>query len=200
MNLLTNTKQKMKKTSKLNNTRVFEFNLPAWKSITGKIICPFASECIKFCFAKKGTYLYKNVRDKYETNYQLTKQDNFTDLIQTEIDKKKPNYIRIHSSGDFYSPKYLQKWIKLAVNNPDIIFYGYTKSIPLFKALKFTPNNFVFCYSKGSKVDHLIDENRDRFAQIFKTEEDLINSDFINASDNDLNVLTDNNKIGLIYH
>mgnify|MGYP003134027381 CR=1 FL=1 len=190
----------MKKTSKINNTKVYEFNLPAWKSITGKTICLFADECIKFCFANKGTYLYRNVREKYEKNYKLTKQTNFIELIQTEINKKKPNYIRIHSSGDFYSPKYLQKWIKLAVNNPDIIFYGYTKSIPLFKALKFTPGNFVFCYSKGSKVDHLINEKKDKFTQIFKTEEELLQSGFINASDNDLNVLTDNNKIGLIYH
>ena len=59
-NFLTNNNSKLKYTSKINNARIFEFNLPAYK-IDDEIVCPFADECKNFCYAKKGTYLYKNV-------------------------------------------------------------------------------------------------------------------------------------------
>ncbi len=34
---------KMKKTSEYFNTRLFNWNLPAYKSKQGKVICPFAN-------------------------------------------------------------------------------------------------------------------------------------------------------------
>ena len=98
-NFLTNNNSKLKYTSEINNARIFEFNLPAYK-IDNEIVCPFADGCEKFCYAKKGTYLYKNVVLKYKNNYYATKKDSFVDLIQNEIDKKKPTHIRVHSSGD----------------------------------------------------------------------------------------------------
>ena len=199
-NMLSNGNGKLKKTSKLNNAKIWGFDLPAYKSTTGKVICPFAKDCIKYCFAKKGTFLYPVVKNKYESNYKISKQDNFIALIQDEIDNKKITHIRIHNSGDFYSPKYLNKWVKIAENNPDIIFYGYTKSIPLLKALKNTPENFKFVYSMGSKVDHLINIEQDRHAEIFNNETDLLKAGYINASNNDLLAITENNKVGLIYH
>ena len=199
-NMLSNGNGKLKKTSKLNNAKIWGFDLPAYKSTTGKVICPFAKDCIKYCFAKKGTFLYPVVKNKYESNYKISKQDNFIALIQDEIDNKKITHIRIHNSGDFYSPKYLNKWVKIAENNPDIIFYGYSKSIPLLKALKNTPENFKFVYSMGSKVDHLINIEQDRHAAIFNNEGDLLKNGYINASNNDLLAITENNKVGLIYH
>ena len=199
-NILSNNNGKLKKTSKLNNAKIWGFDLPAYKTQSGKMVCPFAKECVKFCFAKKGTFLYPVVKNKYESNYKLSKQDNFIDIIQNEINCKKITHIRIHNSGDFYSPKYLNKWVKIARNNPTIIFYGYTKSIPLFKKLKNKPSNFKFVYSMGSKVDFLINENEDRHAKIFNNETELIQNGYINASNDDLLAISTNNKVGLIYH
>ena len=101
-NILTNTNSKIKKTAKLNNIRLYEFNLPAIDS------CPFAKDCLAYCYANKGTYLYKNVQDKYKANYKLTKDSKaFINQVQSEIDSKKVEAIRIHSSGDFYNLKYV---------------------------------------------------------------------------------------------
>ena len=198
--ILSNNNGKLKKTSKLNNANIWAFDLPAYKTKTGKTVCPFAKDCIKYCFANKGTFRYPVVINKYENNYKLSKQSNFIQLIQNEIDCKKISHIRVHNSGDFYSKAYLNKWLKLASNNPDIIFYGYTKSIPLFKALKTVPVNFVFVYSTGSKVDHLINSETDRHARIFHSHKDLIKARYIDASQNDLIAIGENKKIGLIYH
>lgn len=198
--ILSNGNGKLKKTSKLNDAKIYAFDLPAYKTKAGKMVCPFADDCIKYCFAKKGTFRYPVVINKYENNYKLSKQDNFIQLIQNEIDCKKITHIRIHNSGDFYSPKYLNKWITLARNNPTIIFYGYTKSIPLFKALKTVPVNFVFVYSTGSKVDHLISIDNDRHTRIFHNHKDLTKAGYIDASQDDLIAIGANKKIGLIFH
>ena len=52
MNLLTQN-SKLKRTSKELGLRVFNFGIPAYKSASGKLTCPFADECVKFCYAKK---------------------------------------------------------------------------------------------------------------------------------------------------
>ena len=55
MKLLTQN-SKLKKTSIENNMRVLNFSLPAYKTITGKIVCPFAKDCIKYCYAQKDLF------------------------------------------------------------------------------------------------------------------------------------------------
>ena len=190
---------KLKKTSKENKKRVFNFGITAYKTTKGQLVCPFAKDCIKYCYAKKGAYNWGNVKPLYEQRYNLTKSKIFIEAINESLEQKKVDILRIHDSGDFYSPKYIDKWVTIAKANKDIIFYAYTKSIPLFKNIDL-PNNFKIIFSEGSKVDHLIDVNKDRHARIFDNEKELIANGYINASKNDLNAITTNKKVGLIYH
>ena len=206
MNLLTQN-AKMKKTSIKNNSKIFNFSIPAYKTKEGKVTCPFAKDCIKYCYAQKGNYTrFPIVQDLMEQKYNITKQDNFILLMNEEITKKKATHIRIHDSGDFYSVKYLQKWVDIATQNKDVIFYAYTKSIPFFKGAKGgkptvkVPKNLKIIFSEGSKRDILINDNTDRHARIFKSKELLSAAGYIDASDNDLKAITDNKKVGLVYH
>ena len=190
--ILTNTNSKIKKTAKLNNVRLFEFNLPAVST------CPFADTCKKICYADKGTFKYPVVQAKYHSNYELTKnKDLFIKVVQNEIIKKRIEYVRIHSSGDFYNLKYLKSWLEIARNNPNVIFYGYTKSVPLFQNVDL-PQNFIFCFSTGGKADHLI-KDTDKKAVIFNSLEELKNARYTDCSVNDLNMLA-TNKVGLVLH
>ena len=190
---------KLKKTSKENKKRVFNFGITAYKTTKGQLVCPFAKDCIKYCYAKKGAYNWGNVKPLYEQRYNLTKSKIFIEAINESLEQKKVDILRIHDSGDFYSPKYIDKWVTIAKANKDIIFYAYTKSIPLFKNIDL-PDNFKVIFSEGSKVDHLINVNKDRHARIFDNEKELIANGYINASKNDLNAITTNKKVGLIYH
>jgi hypothetical protein len=203
MDLLTQN-SKLKNTSKLTGKRVFNFGIPAYKTASGKLTCPFADSCIKFCYAQKGAYIWSNVKPAFEKRYQITLQDNFADIMQTEINKKRPDVVRVHDSGDYYSRAYLQKWLTIFKNNPNVHFYSYTNSISLFKELKQLPNNFTVIYSDSGKQVNLIDKNKDRHTKIFKDKDSLIASGFVDASKNDLFATTilnkTNNKIGLIYH
>ena len=200
MNLLTQN-AKMKKTSLENNTKIFNFSIPAYKTKAGKITCPFAKECIKYCYAQKGNYTrFPMIQQLMEKKYELSKTENFINLMNKEIKKKKAKYIRIHESGDFYSVKYLNKWIQIAKDNKSVIFYAYTKSIKFFiNGLKL-PKNLKIIFSEGSKTDNLINVNKHRHARIFKNITTLLNAGYIDASNNDLLAITDNKKVGLIYH
>jgi len=190
--ILTNTNSKIKKTAKLNNVRLFEFNLPAVSS------CPFADTCKEICYADKGTFKYPVVQAKYHSNYKLTQdKDLFIKVVQNEIIKKRIQYVRIHSSGDFYNLKYLKAWLEIARSNPSVIFYGYTKSVPLFQNVDL-PQNFIFCFSTGGKADHLI-KDTDKKAVIFNSLEELKKARYTDCSVNDLKMLA-TNKVGLVLH
>jgi hypothetical protein len=203
MNLLTQN-TKIKDTSTALGVKVFNFSIPAYKSETGKITCPFADKCIKFCYAQKGNYKrFPSVRNGMEKKYQLTKQPNFVELMNKEIIKKKPDFIRVHDSGDYYSPEYLNKWLSIAKENPKVKFYSYTNSIKFIKDLKTIPENFDFIFSDSGKQVDLINQNKDRHTKIFDSIESLNKLGYKNASKIDLfstKWYNDTNKVGLIFH
>lgn len=200
MNLLTQN-AKMKKTSKENKAKIFNFSIPAYKTKDGRITCPFADSCVKYCYAQKGNYIrFPKISELMEEKYKISKTNSFIPLMNEEIRKKKATHVRIHDSGDFYSPTYLQKWVDIATQNNDVIFYAYTKSIKFFIDGLKLPKNLKIIFSEGSKTDDLINTAKDRHARIFKSKELLNASGYIDASNNDLKAITSNKKVGLVYH
>ena len=149
MNLLTQN-SKLKRTSKALGVRVFNFGIPAYKSASGKLTCPMAKDCIKFCYAKKGAYIWSNVQPAFEKRYQLSKTDDFIHSMIDEIMKKKPDYVRVHDSGDYYSKKYWQKWLDIAAIHADIKFYSYTNCVEMLKNVDL-PDNYDIIYSDSGK-------------------------------------------------
>ena len=195
--------EKMKKTSKKENIRLFNFGISAYKShSTGKVTCPFAKECIKFCYARKGSFIWSNTKKAYEKRYLLTKEpDLFKAKITEAIKRRKASHIRIHDSGDFYNRDYILQWFEIMREFENVTFYAYTKSKMLFDEFDFLPANFTIIYSLGSRFDNLINPEIDRHSKIFNSESDLLKAGYINASKNDLNAIDKtNNKIGLIIH
>lgn len=203
MNLLTQN-TKIKETGDKLNKRVFNFSIPAYKSETGKVTCPFADKCIKFCYAQKGNYKrFPSVKNGMEKKYQLTKEPNFIELMNKEIQKKKPDFIRVHDSGDYYSKEYLNKWLTIAKENPKVKFYSYTNSIKFIKELQEIPGNFDFIFSDSGKQVNLIDKATDRHTKIFDSIESLNKLGYKNASKIDLFAtkwFNPTNKVGLIFH
>tara|TARA_R110000737_G_scaffold128902_1_gene161340 strand:+ start:164 stop:763 length:600 start_codon:yes stop_codon:yes gene_type:complete len=199
MKLLTQN-SKLKKTSIENNARVLNFSLPAYKTITGKTVCPFAKDCIKYCYAQKGNYRYPSVVKGLNNRYNLSQTDEFIPQMNATIILERPTHVRIHDSGDFYSIKYLNKWVTIAKQNKDVIFYAYTKSIKFFTEGLTVPKNLKIIFSEGSKIDNLINVKKHRHARIFKDVATLLSAGYIDASTNDLQAITENKKVGLVYH
>ena len=193
---------KMKKTSKEMGVRLYNFGITAYKSASGKLTCPFADKCVKYCYAQKGAYSWGNVKPAFEKRYELTKTEEFVDLISDEIRRKKVDFLRVHDSGDYYSRKYRDKWFTIMNRFPHVKFYSYTNSLPLFRGVKL-PDNFCTIYSDGGKLADTIDKFKERHSIVFKSLDDMLAEGYTNASDNDLMAtkwFNKRNKVGLKFH
>lgn len=199
------TQNKKIKSSSTDNLTVYNFGIPALISASGLKTCPMAGKCAVGCYAKSGAYMWGTVKQAYEKRLIATLQANFVDVISADIEtilKKKSTknlIIRIHDSGDFYDLKYFEKWFKVMTRFPKVKFYAYTKMVEMFKG-RFLPSNFTLIFSFGGKQDSMIDQSSDRHSRVFETVEDLELAGYINASHDDMLALTQNKKVGLVYH
>lgn len=99
------------------------FGLPA------VLTCPGSSTlCRSKCYALKGYFRMENVKASLMRNYQASLKDDFAELMIAAILSKNTPRFRISTSGDFYSPEYLEKWIKIVKGCPETIFLVYTRS------------------------------------------------------------------------
>lgn len=206
-NLLGNGNSKLQKTAKHFGIKIFNFSIPAGNDkSSGKITCPFAGSCLSLCYAKKGAYRWSNVERALSRRYEASKQENFVELITNELSKVKKGkqiYVRIHDSGDFYSPTYFAKWLEIALLNPSVRFYAYTKSHSFIRGNFAIPENMDLIFSLGSTKDELINTETERHSKIFQSSEDMENAGYFDSSYLDINAtkwITENNKIGLLIH
>lgn len=166
---------------------IYTFSLPAG------FTCPGAKECksravdkngkrhivdgkdTKFrCFAASQEVVYTNTYFARKHNFDLLRKCKTTlqmaELISESLPKN-AEYVRIHVSGDFFSQKYFDAWIIVAKENPDIIFYAYTKSIPYVIARKgLLPYNLRITASYGGHYDDMILSSGLRTALVVYTE------------------------------
>jgi hypothetical protein len=210
MNILTQN-GKMKKSSQ-NGIDVYNFGIPAFKSETGLITCPNARHCVSGCYARSGTYRFKNVVNAYEQRLKLTQDPSFCETMVAAINlktiqsKAKGNQclIRIHDSGDFYSNKYAMNWLNVIHQCPLTQFYAYTKMVQMFvelERLKMIPSNLRLIYSYGGSEDSHIDTSKHYHSKVFQSETELLAAQYVDASNDDLvAALGSSRRIGLVYH
>lgn len=182
----------------MSGTKTFNFGIPAFKEASGRITCPMAEKCAKGCYASKGFFRMPNVKNSYQTRYELTKLESFADIMAIEIKRKKAKRIRIHDSGDFYSTEYLKKWCDIANRFPLTKFYFYTKSVSMIKS-HVLPSNMVPIFSYGGKQDALINPKKDRHARVFNSESELKAAGYVDASKDDAKSLGKSKRIGLLF-
>lgn len=128
------------------------------------------------CFAASLSVAFPNVRKQWEYNTILLKKcktvKNFVDLIERSLPTD-AEIIRWGVSGDVLSQNHFDALIKVAENNPSIIFYQYTKSLLFWvKRLNKIPNNYCLTASRGGRFDYLIDKYNLRTATVVFSEEE----------------------------
>ncbi len=163
------------------------FSLPAGWS------CPFARECkstsdlvtgkiidgqhCRFrCFAATNEARATSVRKQRWHNFNVLRDSKQEAKIGKIIQESLPHgmdKVRVHVSGDFFNERYFVAWVNVALNNPLVTFYGYTKALPhLVKYRKYLPANFRFTASRGGTHDYLIEDYKLRSAEVvFSVEE-----------------------------
>lgn len=156
-----------------NKRKVYSFDLLSGYS------CPFASDCLSKvvikngkrkvkdgphtqfrCFSASQEVQYTNTYNRRNENFQSIRKLSKTEIIDT-ISKNQPKNLgicRIHVAGDFFNSAYFDAWVQIAIDNPDRLYYAYTKSLSYWIARKSDiPSNFVLTASRGGRQDELID-------------------------------------------
>ena len=114
------------------------------------------------CFSASQEVQYTNVYNSRKHNFDLLRNLRYNDmyeLINGSLPKN-AGIVRIHVAGDFFSEEYMHAWYTVALNNPKILFYAYTKSLRFWLAINEFPilHNFVLTASYGGRDDHMIDQ------------------------------------------
>ena len=99
------------------------FSLPVLRTCPGK-----TEFCSRLCYGLRGRFSHQKMRELYQNNLELSQQADFVGRIVREISKTGARAFRLHVVGDFYSVKYVEKWIEIANRLPDVKFFGSTRS------------------------------------------------------------------------
>lgn len=156
------------------NRKVYSFDIASGHS------CPYAKDCLskaveqsdgKFkivdgkntefrCFSASQEVVFPSARKMRFANFEslkgLTK-----DQMAIAIHENLPanvGIVRIHVAGDFFNQSYFDAWMAVAITNPKILFYAYTKSLPYWvNRIGMIPENFVLTASIGGRKDEMIE-------------------------------------------
>lgn len=153
----------MKITISTTNSKLGGFipsiNLPAG------LTCRATAPCQKGCYAKKGNWLYKNVKQSLLNNLEAFNEsaDEYFDYIINYLNNGDISYkfFRWHSSGDIVNLEYLKGIVRVAKECPQTKFLCFTKKFNLVNMyLEFNPNlpenlHIVFsAWDKNFKVNN----------------------------------------------
>lgn len=156
--------------TKLANN-ILVFDLPAIHT------CLNCTDCASTCYAMKAQRLYKTALNKRMVNWFMAVHTPFqlmNNIIQqiTKLPQRTDNrrwYVRMHSSGDFFSQAYVTLWdyIVRDVNalRSDIRFYFYTKVSHILDFSGLTSHHNV------NMVESILPDGRVNFApfeEVFK--------------------------------
>lgn len=134
-------------------------NLPAG------LTCRADAPCQKGCYAKKGNWLYKNVKQSLLNNLEIfnTNPNQYFNDIINELNNGDISYkfFRWHSSGDIVNNEYFKGIIKVAESCPQTKFLCFTKKFHIVNLyLEFggvIPDNLKIVFSAWDntfKVDN----------------------------------------------
>lgn len=190
-------------------------------SIPAGWTCPFAKECMtkanrltgkliqgkhcRFrCFSASQENSYPSVRMARWFNLDILKtgksERQTAEIIQAGLPWD-TRLVRVHVAGDFYNERYFVSWLNVALNNPLVIFYGYTKAIPfLVEYRKHIPDNFRFVASRGGTHDNLISKYHLKSAEVVFSPEEAEQKGLEIDHDDSLAVALDKKSFALLIH
>ena len=72
-----------------------------------------------------------------------------------------------------FNEQYFKAWMMLAVLEPNVLFYAYTKSLRYWvDNMDMIPDNLILTASRGGREDHLIDEHNLRESVVVFSEKE----------------------------
>ena len=170
--------------------KVYSFDLLSGYS------CPFAEKCLSKatvqidgkrkikdgpktefrCFSASQEVQYTNVYNLRKGNFDtMRKYHTSWDMLKVLAYNmpKDAGIIRIHVAGDMFNEQYFKAWMMLAVLEPNVLFYAYTKSLRYWvDNMHLIPDNLILTASRGGREDHLIDKHNLRETVVVYSEQE----------------------------
>ncbi len=121
-------------------------------------------ECDKYCYARKGNFLFSAVKKSMTRNLKSTKLETFVDKTVAQIDDKDIRYVRLHACGEFYSQQYYDRWRRIAERCPNTKFLAYTRNTIIDFSNR--PSNFTI-YNSTDKSTVSLNTTLEKRANVF---------------------------------
>ena len=128
--------------STLPGTDLYRVNMgtkaaPDYMKIKGTCVC----NC-QGCYAKTGFYRMASTIKALAIRTALVRGylDWAKRAIMAQIKADGIKLCRIHAAGDFFSREYVAAWYEIALENPDVCFWTYTKNPDAVNAFDDLPN------------------------------------------------------------
>lgn len=185
--------------------------------------CPGAKDCLAYAILTKGKLTledgpdtkfrcysasqeaqYPGVYDSRKHNLDLLKKNKgdvnkLFEIMNSSLPKD-AQIVRFFVAGDTFCDNLMKAQIRLAKANPSVLFYQYTKSIPLWlKNKKDFPKNYVMTASYGGKWDKLIKKNRLKAAEVVFSEKEAV-SKGLEIDHDDSHALLGKKSFALLIH
>ena len=106
-------------------------NLPAWKCITGVKLQKVPGSVCAGCYAMKGRYRFRNVREALERRLDALQDPRWVTAMVTLITGEK--YFRWHDSGDIQGPKHLENIFEVCRQTPGTRHWMPTREVKFLK-------------------------------------------------------------------
>lgn len=126
-------------------------SLPAYTT------CRHDCECNKLCYARKGRFLFDNVRSSFERNLKILNEN--PDKYWSEVNDALlvNRYFRFHVSGDIPNMDYLKRMVEAAKKNPETQILCFTKRYEMVNSFidknGDIPENLHLLFSKWRGLD-----------------------------------------------
>lgn len=121
------------------------------------VTCPFAGECLKYCYGYDLRTCYKGayINQLHNTNAiaAAVNRGFANGLVNRAITGY--DVIRVSSNGDIIAPEYYNALNYSANHNPNTILFGYTKGLKYVRDINRAPN-FSLVYSFGGVSDNAV--------------------------------------------
>ncbi len=117
------------------------------------------------CFSASQEARLKDVYKKRDENLKVLRKAKTEDGIFEVLSSNLPldaGVVRMHVSGDFFSLEYFKAFLRLARENPGVLFYAYTKCLDYWVENREeveSLENVVMTASRGGDLDHMIEEH-----------------------------------------
>ena len=128
-------------------------NLPAWNCITGLKLQAVKGSVCAGCYAMKGRYRFRNVREAMDRRLQALEHPQWVEAMVTLITGEP--WFRWHDSGDIQSLEHLENIFRVCRKTPETQHWMPTREAQFIKRLKVNqvPRNLIIRMSS-----HMIDQ------------------------------------------